>query len=100
MIVYFASRKAPHQACKMILDLKIAGHLPFSRSVIAVRNQLDDIRQITGLWDEQTGRDIVAVDAWLVNLGVPNLGALTEVGREEFLSVPEVCQKTLHSIFD
>ena len=82
VLVYFASRNADHEACGSIVGRKCG--VEISRTASAVRMKLDEVRRNNvELWDSKSGWDRGKVDEWLVALGLPNLGALVEVGFEE-----------------
>ena len=86
IVVYFASRHVSHEGCRKILALKCAG----KRTTVAIRNKLDGVRQIDGLWHERTGWDRNKVDKWLVGLGIHSLCTLVGAGFEELQMVAPV----------
>lgn len=89
-MVYFASRGASHEACRRILALKCARAQPESRSMLAVRGKLDQVRKTQGLWDEMSGWNLTEVDKWLMALEVEDLSSLVAVGKEELDVIPPV----------
>ncbi len=55
--------------------------------MLAVRGKLDTVRKIPGLWTDSSGWIRLAVDVWLLHLGVENLEAILGVGNEELAMV-------------
>lgn len=86
VLVYFASRNADHEACSSIVGRKCG--IETSRTASSVRQKLEEVRKNNvELWKSKSGWDRGKVDEWLVALGLPNLGALVEVGLEELQAV-------------
>ena len=80
IIVYFASRKVDHESCRRLLS-----HLAQSqRSAYAIRGKLDTVRDMDlGLWSQNAGWNVSAVDWWLLGLNVSNLTSILQIGLPE-----------------
>lgn len=91
IVLYFASRKASHEACAEILHLKSAGQTTVTRSMIAVRCKLERSKGIPGLWDG-TEWNTFAVDSWLMQQSnyVRDIQAAISVGSEELAILERV----------
>lgn len=55
-----------------------------------MRNKLDRIRKIRGLWSADTSWNLAAVDEYLSGLNLPSLEELVLVSDEELAMIPEV----------
>ena len=91
VVVYFASRRVDHEGCHKILSIKGVGFGNPPRSVISVRNRLDEIRSRLPLWTEEGAWNVAEVDKWLKSLDI-NLAFAVFAGDAEISCIAPVRQ--------
>lgn len=84
IIVYFASRRVDHDSCQRLLEFKTSTTSETSRTAYAIRAKLDSIKdKHAGLWSQDAGWNVDAVDNWLLGLRISNLAVCLSVGETE-----------------
>ena len=91
IVIYFVFRNADHEAYVKIIQYKIEKKNLKSRSNVAVRIKLDDIRKIKNLWHHQTDWNLKIVDEYLKNLHVFDFDALKNVNEKKLTLISEIC---------